>query len=598
MTSWNRPGAICALAVALAPPALRAHAPNVGLTTRYLNFVAAPGGPNPPAQVVALSNTTHGRMPWSASVLVIGSGGNWLNVSPGSGTLPGQAEFERVNLTITATSAGLAAGVYSALITISAPGDSQSPPADNSPQIIEVALAVNTTGTSAPGIALAPSSLAFEGVTGTGRVFSRSVQISNTGAQTLNWTATAVPESGGRWLSVTPASGLNGGGVAVSAAVGNLASGAYQGRVTFAAPGAANSPRSLPVTFQVRNPLPPSLQLSASTLNFTGQPGAANAQPQSLIIANGGDGALAWRVSATTFNGGAWLSVTPGAGSAPGSVIVTAETGELPAGTYAGRVTITADGVANSPFQVAVAFTVRRPQPAFDLRSLVNAATFLAGPVAPGQLVSLFGQRLGPAQGVVFTLDHDRLPTTLGGTRITFDGVPAPLFYVSAGQVNLQLPYELARRTSTQMVVNVEGYDPASLVVPLTDAAPGVFTIDGSRAAALNQDFTLNGPENRAAPGSVVQLFFTGQGRLDIPVETGVLAPTSPPFPKPVEPVYVTIDGLQARVLFAGLAPGFVGLTQVNAEVPRDVFASSRVGVAVGVGFNVSPRLVTIAVSQ
>jgi len=116
----------------------------------------------------------------------------------------------------------------------------------------------------------------------------------------------------------------------------------------------------------------------------------------------------------------------------------------------------------------------------------------------------------------------------------------------------------------------------------------------GVRAAALNQNYTVNLPVNPALRGSVVQLYLTGQGLLDPPMETGAPAPGSPPLPAPRLPVTVTMDGRPAPVLFAGAAPGFVGLLQVNAEVPADLSPSSDVNVLVG--SHPAGRRVTIAV--
>src|SRR5262249_47545770 len=158
----------------------------------------------------------------------------------------------------------------------------------------------------------------------------------------------------------------------------------------------------------------------------------------------------------------------------------------------------------------------------------------------------------------------------------------------------LQVPFEVAGKASARMAVKVEGLDVVEINVLLGETAPGIFTTDGTRAAALNQDFTLNTPENPAAVGSVIQLFLTGQGLLDTTVETGALAPSSPPFPRPLLPVSVNIGGFDAKVLFAGLAPGFVGLTQINVEIPRGAGAASRV--VVSFGPNQSGNSVLIAV--
>jgi uncharacterized protein (TIGR03437 family) len=170
------------------------------------------------------------------------------------------------------------------------------------------------------------------------------------------------------------------------------------------------------------------------------------------------------------------------------------------------------------------------------------------------------------------------------------------LFYVSQSQVNLQVPYELAGRTSTRMVISVEGLEPAEATLPLREAAPGLFTIGGFQAAALNQDGTLNSAANPAPRGSIVQLFLTGQGVLEPPVPTGIPAPGGAPFSVPLLPVTVSMDGFPAPVVFAGAAPGLVGLLQVNAEVPAGLARSDQVSLSVLVGSNPANQRVTIAV--
>jgi uncharacterized protein (TIGR03437 family) len=576
---------------------LQAHAPSIGLTSRYLNFVAAPGGPNPAPQTVTLSNTTHGRMFWTAAVDT-GGQGNWLSISPNTGTLPGLVFFESQQLSISAASAGLAAGVYFGTITITAPGDAQTPPADNTPQVISVALTISASGQAAPGIALAPASLFLEGVRGTGRVYSQTLRISNVGGGTLNWSGQHVTESGGNWLSLTPAAGSGGEFVTVSAAVGDLGAGVYSGRIVITAAGAANSPQSIPVTFRVREPLPPTLSVSRLAVSFSAMAETGNPSPESLFVGNLGEATLNWSVAAATFNGGSWLEVTPRSGTNNGSILLSADPSGLGPGTYLGRVTLTAEGAVNSPLQVPVTLQLRRPTPLFSATSVVNAATFVPSPIAPGQILSIFGLRLGPADPEVFTLDPEtgRLPTTLAGVQVTFDDVPAPLFFVSERQINLQVPFEIASHVTSRMRVTVPDLDPAELSLAVAEASPGIFTLDGRRAAALNQDNSANTPENPAAPGSVIQLFVTGQGAVNVPVASGGLAPESPPFPAPVLPVSVSIDALSARVLFAGLAPGFAGLLQVNAEIPRAVLPASNIPVTVAVGVYQSAQVALIAV--
>ena len=566
---------------------LSGHAPTIILSTKYLNFVAAPGGPNPPAQIVSLGTNEH-FYEWSAAV---SSSSSWLKVSPASGSLAGN--FQRVNLTVSVASTALSAGFYYGTITVS--GLASPLPPDNTPQVIEVALTVTTTGQAAPGIAVSPGSLSFEGPAGSGRSYNLSIQVGNAGGGSLNWTAAATISEGGDWLSVVR---QNASSAVVTATIGSLARGFYNGRVIVSAAGAVNSPRAIPVVLSVRDPFPASLRLSSSAIDFVTVVDSGSPPGKAIAISNGGDGNLNWIVDASTFTGGAWLTATPSSGSGSGAVTVAATLGSLSPGTHNGRLTITAEGALNSPAQVAVTFVVQPVRAIIENRGVVNAATFLPSSLAPGEIVSIFGSKLGPSEPTVSTLDpvSNKIPTTLAGTTVTFDGVPAPLYFVSNSQVNLQVPFEVANRTSARMVVNVGGQSPAELTVPITEAAPGVFTIDGARAAAVNQDSTLNTPDNPASVGSVVQLYLTGQGLLNPKVETGAAAPLEPPFPKPVLPVAVTIDALDAKVLFAGLAPGFVGLTQINVEIPRGAGPSNQVRVSVGLRFNQTPRPVFIAV--
>jgi uncharacterized protein (TIGR03437 family) len=190
---------------------------------------------------------------------------------------------------------------------------------------------------------------------------------------------------------------------------------------------------------------------------------------------------------------------------------------------------------------------------------LRNAAGF--GPrLAPGSLASLFGA------GLVESL---ALPPTgpaasLAGLTITAGGRPAPLLFATPYQANLQLPYELP--PGVHAVEVTSGFGAARFDVSLDEAAPGIFVLNSGRGAVLNQDGTLNAPLNPAARGSVLQVFVTGLGKVAPSIATGAAAPNSP-LSRAVAPLTATLDGRAVEVLFAGLAPGFIGLGQVNLLV-------------------------------
>lgn len=204
--------------------------------------------------------------------------------------------------------------------------------------------------------------------------------------------------------------------------------------------------------------------------------------------------------------------------------------------------------------------------------ALVNAASYEAV-VAPGSIGALFGVNLTAQTQSATTLP---LPLTLGGISVRIAGKAAPLFFVSPSQINLQVPSSVSVGTATVEVFNAGGASVISTgTVTVAEAAPGIFTVGATgrgQAIALNADYSSNGtfelsgarPE---AAGSYVSIFATGIGSTSSLIADGQAAPGSPVITG-VGATSVTIGGMPAPVLFSGLAPGLVGLWQLNVLLP------------------------------
>ncbi|MGA2271405.1 MAG: SBBP repeat-containing protein [Bryobacteraceae bacterium] len=246
-------------------------------------------------------------------------------------------------------------------------------------------------------------------------------------------------------------------------------------------------------------------------------------------------------------------------------------------------------------------------QPQLFVACVLNGASFLAGnqgffplgTVAPGEIVSIFGVGLGPAQPVTaYPAASAPYPTKLGGTEVLFDGVPAPILYVSANQINAVVPYAV-KAPATNMKVNGAAGTDGPRAMPVADAVPAIFTYNSSgigQAAVLNQDNTYNSIANPAVRGSVITFYATGAGLMNPPVADGSLAPLFLPLPAPKLPVSVQIRGQDAPVQYAGAAPGYVsGLLQVNVQVPTNINFGNLIPLSLTVGSFTSQLQVSIA---
>jgi uncharacterized protein (TIGR03437 family) len=192
----------------------------------------------------------------------------------------------------------------------------------------------------------------------------------------------------------------------------------------------------------------------------------------------------------------------------------------------------------------------------------------LPAALAPGEIISIFGQGVGSAADGK-------------STQLLLNGAPAAPIYASSSQVNAVVPNDAAVSGVAKVKVTVSGALSPEWGIPLASAAPGIFTLDGSgagQAAVLNQDSSVNGAGNPAARGSVIQIFGTGVPPANLPVK-------------------VAIGGFDAAVQYQGPAPGLIsGVSQVNALVPAAVTPGAAVPLVIRTPDRTSQSFATVAV--
>jgi uncharacterized protein (TIGR03437 family) len=409
----------------------------------------------------------------------------------------------------------------------------------------------------------------------------------------LMFTATAMSSG---WLSVTPTAGTAPTTLTVTVNPAGLGTGAYNGMITVSGAGAATGTTIVTVVLNVGTP---TITVTAANnpLNFTYQIGGAIPTPQSIQVSGSASG-LGFTALATSSG---WLMVSPASAAVPATLIVSANPSDLSVGDYSGSLMVAgANGAAGSA-TIQVSLTITAPSP--TVTAVVNAGSYAGGAIAPGEIVAIGGTSIGPAMPAYLTLDQTgKVSPSIGGVQVLFDGIPAPLIYASASQINAVVPYEIAGALGPSVVVEFQEQSSKAYALTLTPTAPGLFTLNASGTgpgAFLNQDYSTNSPRNPAAKGSYVTLYLTGEGQTAPDGVTGAVtveSPTPPLTPQPLLPVTVLINGQAAPTAFFGEAPGIVsGVLQINVQVPLDA-KSGDLPIVVSVGDNPSQNGVTLSV--
>jgi uncharacterized protein (TIGR03437 family) len=390
----------------------------------------------------------------------------------------------------------------------------------------------------------------------------------------------------------------------------NLAEGAYNGSLTVAGSRLAEENRTVPVVMRVTTQ--PIVQSSVESLSFKvaqGAYSAANAQGliKYAVLNNTGRGALA--VSGVTVDGmtGSWLTAQMLAGTQYLQAAV--KPGSLGAGRYSATIKV-ASNAANGALSIPVDLEVAAsPEPRAFYGGAVNNATFTGGePLARGAIVSLFGEHLTMSDAAGLSSGISALPTQLGGARVLVNGIPAPLFYTSYGQINFLMPYEI-EAGEAEVQVERDGRSGNRIAVRINDIAPRILRLGiGDYGIIVNPDGTFPIPRTAGVAsrpvkrGEALVIYLIGAGPTDPRVTSGVLAPFDVLSWAP-KPVYVTFGSagpfggvdIQAEALFCGLTPGFAGLYQINVVVPQDAPTGAAVPLSAGIAGNISNR-VTIAI--
>ena len=224
--------------------------------------------------------------------------------------------------------------------------------------------------------------------------------------------------------------------------------------------------------------------------------------------------------------------------------------------------------------------------PPAAIQAIVNAASQIPLPVAPGEIAEIDGQTVGPSPALAAPIPPAAagLGTTLGGTTVTVNGISAPVLYTNGGQTNIQIPYEVAGSTTATVILKTGSQTTAIFTVPVAPASPGIFTVDFSgknQAVALNADGTVNSSTNPALRGSTITLFGTGEGTTIPASADGMLQTDTSRIP--VASVNVAFNGFISKPASATSTPQDVsGILQIQAVVPTSLIPG-QVSVALNV---------------
>jgi uncharacterized protein (TIGR03437 family) len=307
------------------------------------------------------------------------------------------------------------------------------------------------------------------------------------------------------------------------------------------------------VTYTTPAATPAVLAVSAKSLNL-GVSDAGQTATANLDLSFTG-GSPQWTAAALPVKP-TWLTFTPSSGTAAGRVVLTADAAGLSKGVYNTTLVIDAPGSLPATMSVPVTFVVGQSSRTL-IGGVLHGASFKTA-FAPGMILSVFGSNLAPATVIAGAVP---LPLSLAGVSATVNGVTAPLYFVSPGQLNVQVPFETGQGLAV-LAVNNNG-QVASLPFQVAVTAPGIFVQDGTLV-----------PFAQAKAGDTLLAFITGDGDQTPTIATGDTPAATTALsrlPKSRLPVSITVGGVPATIVFNGIPNGLAGVTQINFTMPPGV---------------------------
>jgi uncharacterized protein (TIGR03437 family) len=587
---------------------IAASGPILGVDTTGVLFRAIQGGGSTVKQTVQVLNLgdPSSTVNWTASLV---SGSNFLNLVSSSGTATSTTPGT-LSLALTPSATELTPGPYYAIVKIT---DSNSL---NSPQYVSAVLDLEPS-TSAPAPDLVPGGLFFTTVADGAEPAGQQVQVNTSSDVAVPFQVAVTTSDGGTWLSVTPnsgtASGNTAGSVTVSVNPTGLAAGIYSGEVNVSI---GVLLESVNVTFVVQ-PInssnavshfsPKVVGCSPSKLAIT-ETGLANnfaapaGWPATLIVQLNDDCATpvtSGSVVASFSNGDAALNLS---GDSLGQYSTTWQPGKVNSELV---ITLNATSGSLQPATAklygGVASNQTPPPTASPGGTLNNLNPVVGAPLAPGTIAQVYGSGLATAAVSPGVLP---LRTNFDNTFALVGQTQAPLYFLSSGQINIQIPYEAPATQQVPIILSVNNALTIPLLLNIVPAAPGVLSANdgptppsvqnGAHIIAQHSDGSLVSSASPAKPGEYLVMYLVGLGATNPSVASGAATPASP-LHSTTLPVTVTIGSAPSTVLFAGLTPGFVGLYQVNFQVPTGATSGELVVDVTQNGVAANPTLLPVS---